>query len=92
MLRKTLDTAEQTSGNLATRVNLAGGLFGCLGLSQVAFFQVRDVCFDVNALRWLLPLSYAGAQAVEFAGLCVALALPRPLPSLSRFPWSIRIP
>ena len=63
----------------ATRVNLAGGLCACLGLSQIAFFQSRDVSLDPSAFRWLLALNYAGSQCVMFAGLSLAIVLPRPL-------------
>jgi len=78
--------------NIATRVNLLGGLFACLGLSQLAFFQVRDVAIAPEILGWQLPLNYVGAQATEFSASSVALALPRPLGLLGAVPWLVWVP
>lgn len=78
--------------NLATRVNLLGGLFACLGLSQLAFFQVRDISIAPEIMGWQLPLNYVGAQATEFSASSVALALPRPLGLLGTVPWLVWVP
>jgi len=78
--------------NLATRVNLVGGVCACLGLSQLAFYQTRDISIDPSAFGWMAALNYLGSQVIMFAGSSLALVLPQPLRRLRGVPWLMWMP
>jgi signal transduction histidine kinase len=81
---------------LATRVNLAGGIAACLGLSILSFYQSRDLSIDPSALRgWMMPLNYLGSQFTEYSAAVLVMVFPRPLPAVRRhrfllwLPWTV---